>query len=108
MVVERGLSLCSHYPTEVSSPRGSGTYPANGRLDHLRKVVLMQAEQVRGLTVHGEAVGVIVILHRADKASVPRHHIGQLRTKNRSRKGDRFRHASWAAGTCFGHVPHSA
>lgn len=61
----------------------SGTYQTDDRLDHLRNVVLLQTEEVRGLTVHSEAVGVIVVLHGADKASVPGHHIGQLRMKSR-------------------------
>lgn len=103
--VERGALPCSRYDTEVSSLHGSGTYPANGRLDHLRNVILMQAKQVGGLAVHSEAVGVVVVLHRADKASVPRHHIGQLRMKERETgKGDRFCHPAWAADTWFGCV----
>lgn len=80
-MVERGLSLCSHYPAKDHSPHVSGTYPANDRLDHPRNVVLLQTKQVRGLTVHSEAVGIIVVLHGADKASVPGHHIGQLRMR---------------------------
>lgn len=64
-------------------PHVNGTYQANDRPDHLRNVVLLQTEEVRGLTVHSEAVGVIVVLHGADKASVPGHHIGQLRMKSR-------------------------
>lgn len=67
-------------------PDVSGTYQANDRLDHLRNAVLLQTEEVRGLTVHSEAVGVIVVFHGADKASVPGHHIGQLRMKSRVRQ----------------------
>lgn len=63
--------------------RVKGTYPANERLDHPGNVVLLQAEQVRWLTVHSETVGVVVVFHRTDKASVPRHHIGELWTKSR-------------------------
>jgi hypothetical protein len=74
-------ALYSHYPTCL--PHASGTYPANDRLEHPRNIVLLQAEQVRGLTVHSEAVGVVVVLHWTDKASVSRHHIGQLRRKDR-------------------------
>ena len=65
----------------------------------------MQAKQVGGLAVHSEAVGVVVVLHGADKASVPRHHIGQLRTKKRKTgKGDMFRQPARAADTWFGRV----
>lgn len=100
--MERGLPPTVTVP-EVSSLPRSGTYPANGRLDHFRNAVLLQAKQVRGLTVHSEAVGVIVILHGADEASVPRHHIGQLRMKNRETgKGDKSGHPAWAADTWFG------
>lgn len=81
-----GGGLCSHYLTRDSLPNVSGTYHANDWLDHLRNVVLLQTKEVRGLTVHSEAVGVIVVLHGADKASVPGHHIGQLRMKSRVRQ----------------------
>lgn len=56
-----------------------GTYPANDRLDHPRNVVLLQPKQVRGFTVHREAVGVIVVLHGTDEAPVPGHDVGELR-----------------------------
>lgn len=61
-------------------------FPANYRLDHSRDVVLLQAEEVRWLTVHREAVGVIVVFHRTDEASVPRHHIGEQKAKHHSGK----------------------
>lgn len=62
------------------------SFPASDRLDHPRNVVLLQPEQVRGLTVHREAVGIIVVLHRADETSVPRHHVGQQKAKHHSSK----------------------
>lgn len=61
-------------------------FPANERLDHPGNVVLLQAEQVRWLTVHSETVGVIVVFHRTDEASVPRHHVGEQKAKHHSSK----------------------
>lgn len=65
-----------------------GSYPAHHRLQHHGDVVLLQLEQLGGLAVHGEAVGVIVELHRAGEAAVPRHHVGQLHKKET--KGNRI------------------
>lgn len=53
--------------------------PAEDVLQRRRKHVLVQHEQVRGLALHREPVGVAVELHRAHEVLELGHDVGQLR-----------------------------
>lgn len=48
-------------------------------LQRRRKPPLLQHEQLRGLTLHAEPVGVAVELHRTHEVLEPRDEVGQLR-----------------------------
>lgn len=77
------LVILPHYIRD----RGQrGSYPAHHRLQHHGDVVLLQLEQLRGLAVHGEAVGVVVELHGAGEAAIPGHHVGQLQEKEKENR----------------------
>lgn len=63
---------------EEEDEENAASHPSGGRLQDAGQDVVLELEELRWLTVHLEAVGVVVEFHRAHKVAVAGHDVGEL------------------------------